>query len=219
MPLMNTFVRWAIIGALLGGTALCQSLGDAARKNRETPHRKAVLVFDNDSLRKELHESVEEPQATVSADAKSDDTKSDELKGSPEAGNDEQSSAEPSGKPKAQDKDAASEDAEAAKTRDAEAAKTKQYEAAKAQIAAQKREIELLQRELDVTKKEEQVQTSTYYLDAGSRLRNPQAWTEQAQKQQDLIDAKSKALEGAKDKLESMREDARKAGVPASYTE
>ena len=211
MPLMNTFVRWAIIGALLGGTALCQSLGDAARKNRETPHRKAVLVFDNDSLRKELHESVEEPQATVSADAKSDDTKSDELKGSPEAGNDEQSSAEPSGKPKAQDKDAASEDAEAAKT--------KQYEAAKAQIAAQKREIELLQRELDVTKKEEQVQTSTYYLDAGSRLRNPQAWTEQAQKQQDLIDAKSKALEGAKDKLESMREDARKAGVPASYTE
>jgi hypothetical protein len=57
------------------------------------------------------------------------------------------------------------------------------------------------------------------YADAGNRMRNSADWDKQdAQYKQQIAD-KQKALDDAKQKLEDVQEDARKAGVPASVRE
>jgi hypothetical protein len=57
------------------------------------------------------------------------------------------------------------------------------------------------------------------YGDVGNRLRNETNWDKQdAQYKQQIAD-KQKALDDAKQKLEDMQEEARKAGVPASVRE
>ena len=57
------------------------------------------------------------------------------------------------------------------------------------------------------------------YADVGNRLRNSAEWDKQdAQYKQQIAD-KQKALDDAKQKLEDLREAARKAGVPSSVRE
>jgi hypothetical protein len=86
-------------------------------------------------------------------------------------------------------------------------------------LDSEQQQIELLQRELDVTQREYQVRAAAMYADAGNRLRNSADWDKQdAQYKQQIAD-KQKALDEAKQKLEDMREDARKAGVPSSVRE
>ena len=80
-------------------------------------------------------------------------------------------------------------------------------------IAAQKDQIALLERELDVLQRETKLRASNYYADAGTRLRNEQKYVEQDRKSRDEIAAKQKAIEDAKSKLEQLREEARKAGA------
>lgn len=80
-------------------------------------------------------------------------------------------------------------------------------------IAAQKDQIALLERELDVLQRENKLRASNYYADAGTRLRNPQKYAEDDRKYQNDIAAKQKAIDDAKATLEQMRDDARKAGA------
>ena len=76
-----------------------------------------------------------------------------------------------------------------------------------------------MSRELDVLQREYQLRAAAMYADAGNRLRNEGDWDKQdAQYKQQIAD-KQKALDDAKQKLEDMLEDARKAGVPASIRE
>jgi hypothetical protein len=57
------------------------------------------------------------------------------------------------------------------------------------------------------------------YGDVGSRLRNSAEWDKQdAQYKQQIAD-KQKALDEAKQKLEDLQEQARKAGAPSSVRE
>ena len=83
-------------------------------------------------------------------------------------------------------------------------------------IGAQKDQIALLERELDVLQREDKLRATNYYADAGNRLRDPKKYAEDDRKYQDDIAAKQKAIEDAKTKLEQMKEDARKAGASAS---
>jgi len=86
-------------------------------------------------------------------------------------------------------------------------------------LAAQKDQIDLLNRELDVLQREYQLRAAAMYADAGNRLRNSADWDKQdAQYKQQIAD-KQKALDDAKQKLDDMQEDARKAGVQSSATE
>jgi Tfp pilus assembly protein PilN len=86
-------------------------------------------------------------------------------------------------------------------------------------IKAQQETIDLLTRELDVVQREYQIRAAAMYGDVGSRLRNSAEWDKQdAQYKQQIAD-KQKALDDAKQKLEDIREDARKAGVPSSVRE
>ena len=86
-------------------------------------------------------------------------------------------------------------------------------------IAAQKDQIDLLGRELDVLQREYQIRAAAMYADVGNRMRNSADWDKQdAQYKQQIAD-KQKALDDAKQKLEDLQEEARKAGAPASVRE
>jgi len=57
------------------------------------------------------------------------------------------------------------------------------------------------------------------YGDVGNRLRNSADWDKQDAQYKQQIGDKQKALDDAKQKLEDLREEARKAGVPSSVRE
>ncbi len=98
--------------------------------------------------------------------------------------------------------------------------RNKQEAAVKAKFAAQREVIAKLQRELEVAERENssrQAQTQSNSQDLGSRLRNPVLWAAENKKYQDEIDGKKKELEAAKQQVEDMREDLRKAGLPSSW--
>ena len=57
------------------------------------------------------------------------------------------------------------------------------------------------------------------YADAGNRLRNAGSWDKEDREYKAQISQKEKAVEEAKSKLESMKEDARRDGVPTSMRE
>jgi hypothetical protein len=80
-------------------------------------------------------------------------------------------------------------------------------------FAAQKDQIALMERELDVLQRENKIRATTFYADAGSRLRDPGKYAEEDRKYRDQVEAKQKQIDAAKTKLEQMKEDARKAGV------
>jgi len=84
-------------------------------------------------------------------------------------------------------------------------------------VKGQQDQIDLLKREFDVLQREYQIRAAAMYGDAGNRLRNQTDWDKQdAQYKQQIAD-KQKAVDDAKQKLEDMQEEARKAGVPSSY--
>jgi hypothetical protein len=86
-------------------------------------------------------------------------------------------------------------------------------------IAQQKDQIDLLTRELDVLDREYKLRAAAMYADVGNRMRNSTDWDKQdAQYKQQIAD-KQKAVDDAKQKLDDMMEEARKAGVPASVRE
>jgi hypothetical protein len=86
-------------------------------------------------------------------------------------------------------------------------------------IADQKKQIAQLERELNVLVRESQIRATVFYADAGTRLRDQQKFSDDTRKSNDDIAAKTKELEDAKQKLDDMQEQARKAGVPAADRE
>jgi HAMP domain-containing protein len=80
-------------------------------------------------------------------------------------------------------------------------------------FASQKDQIALMERELQVLQRENKIRATTFYADAGSRLRDSAKYAEDDRKYRDQVDAKQKEIDAAKSKLEQMRDEARKAGV------
>jgi hypothetical protein len=77
----------------------------------------------------------------------------------------------------------------------------------------------LLERDLDVLQREYRIRAAAMYADAGNRLRNSGDWDKQDTQYKQQIADKQKALDDAKQKLDDVQEDARKAGAPASVSE
>jgi|SRR5580704_2692470 hypothetical protein len=86
-------------------------------------------------------------------------------------------------------------------------------------ITAQKSQIDLASRELDVLQREYQLRAAAMYADVGNRMRNAAAWDKEDADYKQKIADKQKAVEDAKQKLGDMQEEARKAGVPSSMIE
>jgi hypothetical protein len=178
------------------------SLGEYARQVRKDPGgTPKPKVFDNDNLPREDKLSVVgQPVAPPASVSDSEGATSNDAK----AGTSSPEKAPLTSTPKAPDEE---------KTKEAAA---KQWAD---KLAAQKDQIDLLGRELDVLQREYQIRAAAMYADAGNRMRNSGDWDKQdAQYKQQIAD-KQKAVEEAKQKLEDMQEDARKAGVPASVRE
>jgi len=201
---MKRFVYVWVTGLLLTGMlavtagAQTDSLGDYARTVRKEKEKQPASAkkFDNDNLPKNDALSVvgnapDQPAASSAASAEANPGDQSQA-GSPE---------------KAEEKPATAAD---------EQKKNDQW---KQKISAQKDQIDMLSRELDVLQREYRLRAAAFYADAGDRLRNSGTWDKQdAQYKQQIAD-KQKALDTAKQQLSDAQEEARKAGVPSSARE
>lgn len=88
-----------------------------------------------------------------------------------------------------------------------------------AQIKDEKEEISRLQRELDVTEREQRLRAAAYYADAGTQLRDQGKFADDSRKEQEEIDSKKQALTAAQQKLDDMQEQARKSGARSNDSE
>jgi len=166
------------------------SLGDYARKLHKDPVVKAKpKVFDNDNLPTEDKLSV--VGAPVAANAGDSTATNSNLK------------------------DATA----AAKPEDEQSKKEAEWKSWQDKLAAQKNAIDLASRELDVLQKEYQLRAAAMYADVGNRLRNSSQWDKEDADFKQKIADKQKAVDDAKQKLDDLQEEARKAGVPAAMRE
>ena len=89
----------------------------------------------------------------------------------------------------------------------------------KEDVQKQKDEIARLERELDISTREWKLRQAAYYADAGNQLRDPAAWAQQERKYNDETAQKKQALNDAKQKLDDLQQQARKAGLSSSAVE
>jgi hypothetical protein len=195
----------SLLASLLALSAVAQDkpLGDYARSVRKQKAQKkaAAKEFDNDNLPKTDALSVVGPRPTQAPDASSTESS----RHSDEAG---QAAADTQSKPKTA-ATAANDDEERQKL-------NKDWEQ---KISDQKAQIALAERELDVLQREYRLRAAAMYADAGNRLRNQAQWDKEDADYKQKIATKQKALADAKQQLEDMQEEARKAGAPSSTRE
>jgi hypothetical protein len=190
------------------------SLGDYARQMRkETGTPAKPRVFDNDNLPKEDKLSIvgQAPAANTDSTAEAKDAEpanaasgAGDAKGAEAKSTTQETAAAKDGTKTPQDENAVKQ------------AAWKQWSD---KIASQKDQIDLLGRELDVLQREYQIRAAAMYADAGNRLRNSGDWDKQDTQYKQQIADKQKAVDDAKQKLDDLLEDARKAGAPASVRE
>jgi hypothetical protein len=195
---------FALFTALLASPAAAQSpspaqdqssLGDYAKKIRKDPGtaKARPKVFDNDNLPTNDKLSVVGQQSAPDAAA-----------------------AAPGAAAGAAPSTAPSDDKNAAKTDDDQAKKQAAWKSWQTKLTAQKDQIDLASRELDVLQREYQLRAAAMYADAGNRMRNEAQWDKQDADYKQKIADKQKAVEDAKQKLTEMQEEARKDGVPSA---
>lgn len=230
----GTMKRIACMGmglALLLGVSLAAqgqdqsgSLGDYARQVRKNGEPAKPKVYDNDNL------PVNDKLSIVGTPSATDNSESDAAKTTDStatsggeakaAGETKAAEAKPgetkTAETKAETK-APNSSAAGASPEEAQAQKQALWKQWSERLAQQKDQVDLLTRELNVLQREYQIRAAAMYGDVGNRLRNSGDWDKQdAQYKQQIAD-KQKAMDEAKQKLDDMQEEARKAGVPSSF--
>jgi hypothetical protein len=203
--IVSVLITDIILAGMLAAYASAQSttqeqpLGDYARAVRKDKKPASAKQFDNDNLPAQDKLSV-----IGGAGAAGDDKSQTAANGGADAG--------PSDK-KAEDKPPAAQPGESQENRQ------KTYDDWKDRLTAEKAKIDLLAREFDVDQREYQLRAAAMYADAGNRLRSSGTWDKEDADYKKKIDEKKKAADAAKQQLEDMQENARKAGVPSSVRE
>lgn len=200
--LVRSLVVLGLACAFTVGASAQQSLGELARQARkDKPATEgSPKVITNDDLNSSAPAIRPEASTTENSSAEAADS----------------SAKAPADAQAAPDKAAAAAaDKDKAKPANADEEQAKLEKQWQDKLAAQKDQISLLERELDVLQRENKLRVANYYADAGSRLRNQAKYAEEDRKYHDDIQAKQKAIDDAKAKLADMKEEARKAGVPA----
>jgi hypothetical protein len=174
---------------LLGiGAATAQSLGDsarAARKHKAEPTT-ASHHYDNDNLPTGEHLSVVGPPPPGDAGARQASGNTNSAQAANQAAGDPAAAA-----------------AERQKTADEW----------KKKFDKQKEKIDSLNHELDLEQREYRLRAAAMYGDAGNRLRNAAQWDKEDTQYKSSVDGKQKALDAARQELDEMQEQARKAGI------
>jgi hypothetical protein len=187
------------------------SLADYARKVHKDPGatKAKPKVFDNDNLPKDDKLSVVGQQSVAEAKAAASEDAGEKTATADGKAPDAKAIAIPK---------SGTATSEAA-TEDEKAKKQAEWKSWQDKITTQKEQVSMASRELDVTQREYQLRAAAMYADVGNRLRNSTQWDkEEATYKLQLAD-KQKAVEDAKQKLEDMKEEAHKAGVPSSMSE
>ncbi|HEY6969059.1 MAG TPA: hypothetical protein VJA94_07645 [Candidatus Angelobacter sp.] len=193
-------VLFVICFAGLITTAAAQSLADIAKQSRaQQKAHPNTTVIDNDVIPSVVDLSSETtPTQTPSADAKNDAT-DNKAPAQKDAGKSE--TKDDTGKQGAAEDD------------------HKKADELKKKIADQKKEITQLEREVNVAQREAGVRAAVYYADAGTMLRDSAKFAEDSRNLKAEIDSKTHALNAAKQKLQDLQEQARKAGLSSSQIE
>jgi hypothetical protein len=166
-----------------------QSLADYARSVRKDKKAEAPKVFDNDNLPTNDKLSVVGNATDASATAPQTDAAADPSKPA------------------------------VIKPGDSKEDRQKVFDEWKGKIDEQKDDISLLARELDVLQREYRLRAAAFYADAGNRLRDSKDWDKEDTQYKQQIADKQKIVDDAKQKLEDLQEEARKAGAPTSSRE
>lgn len=203
---LSTFLLSSVLGAQTASQPQDQSsLADYARKvHKDTGAAKPKpRVFDNDNLPKDDKLSIVGNKTVAdSRPAAADDAAEKPADGaSTKAASDNKTNAE--AKPAAQD----------------EKSKQAEWKGWQDKVAAQKEQVDLASRELNVTQREYEIRVAAMYADVGNRLRNATQWDKEETSYKQQIADKQKAVDDAKQKLEDLKEEAHKAGVPSSMTD
>jgi hypothetical protein len=175
-----------------------QPLGDYARAVRKDKKPPTAKQFDNDNL------PADDKISVVGGAGGSSDKSQTAANGGADAGQADK---------KADDKPPSVQPGESP------AERQKTYDSWKDRLTDQKAKLDLLNRELDVEQREYQLRVAAFYADAGSRLRDSGPWDKEDAEYKQKIAEKKKAVDAAKQQLDDMQEDARKAGVPSSVRE
>lgn len=187
---MKRIIWTSITVALLAAITLAakaqsqtQSLGEYAREARKTKKPPATKVFTNDNLPTGGEISVVGNSPSAPSAAKSDDKESDKVQAAKQP---EEMSPEE---------------------------KQKLAEDLRSHFTDQKKKIADVEHELDLLQREYKLRVAAYYADAGWQLRDPKKWADEDAKYKADVANKEKELQAAKDKLDEVREQARKAGL------
>jgi hypothetical protein len=192
-----------LAGMVLAGMGVTVSsaqnepLGDYARSVRKDEKPASAKKYDNDNLPTSDNISV--------VGNATDSTSPEDANPAPDAN-----------AAKAQDGAAASTPESKEADKKADGADTqKANDEWKQKITDQQSKVDLLSRELDVTQREYRLRAAAFYADAGNRLRGSATWDKEDAQYKQQIAQKQKAVDDAKKTLDDLREQARKAGVPA----
>ncbi|HEY1402433.1 MAG TPA: hypothetical protein VF953_12645 [Terriglobales bacterium] len=189
---MKRIISMAIgVLLLLGTAAFGQSLGEVARSARKgkTHQSAANHQYDDDNLPKNDHLSVVGPAPAASANG-----------------------SNPTGEVSPQGQAAAQATATADKKAPAEE-RQRAAEEWKNKIDDKKQKVASLSHELELTQREYRLRAVAMYSDAGNRLRNSATWDKEDADFKKQLEDKQKAVDAAKQDLDNLTEQARKAGV------
>ena len=192
-----------------------QSLGDVARQTRAQDQKApAKKVYTNDDFAEQPTPApapAPEAKAAESAPTAEEATKpsSAQEKGQPSVDLSKESGADAKDKKSTdpKDKDAKAAEQDQAKV-DAEW---------KSKIDAQKSKIAGLQREYDLTDREYKLFATTFYADAGNRLRDQKDFHDKETDYRDKLGTLKQQISDEQAKLAEMQDQAHKAGANKAY--
>jgi len=185
-----------ILAGLLAGVAAAQSdsLADAARKHKQQQSGKPVAakVYTNDNL------PATETISTVGAPA------SDAAAPTPTDGQTTADGSTPAAK-------------DGAKPADETKTRQKTWEDWRDKIQKQKASVEQMQKENEEIDRQYKLTSGNYYNSAQQRLYDGAAMAKEDAAYKQQLEQKKKAIDDAKQKIDDLQEEARRAGVPSGY--
>lgn len=200
---MSKSVSIALLALLAGATLAAQqtsqnqpSLGDVARQQHSQDKNASKKVWTNDDF------------PSVAAPAPAADTKTDETADATKTSDEADKATAEKGKD-AKDKDAKKEGSPEDQEKLNAEWKTK--------IDGQKAKIADLQREYDLNDREYKVFTTTYYADAGNRLRDQKDFHDKEAGYRDKMSGLKDQISQEQAKLAELQEQAHKAGANKAY--
>jgi len=171
-----------------------QSLGSYARSVRKSKSQPSAKTFDNDTIPKsDTISVVGNNSASTSPAAATADDETTAQAGT--AGQNQMPKVAPG---------------------ESQEQRQQVYEQWQGKIAEQQGKIDSISHELDLDQREYRLRAASFYGDAGARLRDQGQWDKEDASYKQKIADKQKELDEAKQALNDLQEDARKAGVPAS---